>query len=193
MMYPAFIYADGPWKNWPFAKLMFTVSLFIVATCSAGMFFVFAQRELFGKQALWKSILHLPLLMALGIGVCINNTKAVFEAVWSAMRRKPTEFVRTQKYGVSGRERSAFRPQRVFTFSRLVLPILEIAFGIYMICFIFISLYYSYARGGVPFLAIFAGGYLYVGCTSLYVLWRMHQEAVQEALDAQDTSEALSL
>src|SRR3954468_16678072 len=52
MMYPAFIYADGPWKNWPFAKLLFGISLFILATCSAGTFFVFAQRELFGRQAL---------------------------------------------------------------------------------------------------------------------------------------------
>ena len=194
MMYPAFIYADGPWKNWPFAKMLFAVSLFVLATCSAGTFFVFAQRELFGNKATWRSIAHLPLLMALGIGVSINNSKAVFEAIWSALRRKPTEFVRTQKYGVTGKDRNGFRPQRVFTFSRLVLPILEMAFGIYMCCFIFISFYYSYARGSIPFLSIFAGGYLYVGCTSLYVLWRMHQEAEQEALEAQtDTPEALSL
>jgi cellulose synthase/poly-beta-1,6-N-acetylglucosamine synthase-like glycosyltransferase len=192
MMYPAFIYADGPWKNWPFAKLMFTLSLFVVATCSAGMFFVFAQRELFGRQALWKSILHLPLLMGLGIGVCVNNTKAVFEAIWSSLRRRPTEFVRTPKYGVTGKDRNAFRAQRVMTFSQLMLPIIEIAFGVYMSCFIFISLYYRYARGSIPFLAIFAGGYLYVGCTSLYVLWRMEQEhdALEQAAEA---PEALSL
>src|SRR4051812_41116930 len=145
MMYPAFIYADGPWKNWPFAKAMFGISLFVLATCSAGTFFVFAQRELFGRQALWKSLSHMPVLMALGIGVCINNTKAVFEAIWSAIRRKPTEFIRTPKYGVMGKDRSAFRAQSVFTFQRLMVPIIEVAFGVYMSCFIFISLYYRYA------------------------------------------------
>ena len=29
MMYPAFIYADGPWKNWHFAKAL-DLSLFTV-------------------------------------------------------------------------------------------------------------------------------------------------------------------
>src|SRR5439155_1837033 len=109
MMYPAFIYVDGPWKNWHFAKAMFSLSLFVVATCSASTFFVFAQRELFGKQATWKSILHLPMLMALGVGTCVNNTKAVFEAVWGAIKRKPCEFVRTPKYGVSGKTRNDWK------------------------------------------------------------------------------------
>jgi cellulose synthase/poly-beta-1,6-N-acetylglucosamine synthase-like glycosyltransferase len=195
MMYPAFIYADGPWKNWPFAKMMFGVSLFVLATCSAGTFFVFAQRELFGKQALRKSLAHMPILMALGIGVCINNSKAVFEAIWSAIRRQPTEFIRTPKYGVTGKDRNSFQAQSVFTFKRLMLPIIEMAFGVYMSCFIFISMYYSYARGSVPFLLIFAGGYLYVGFNSLYVLYRMNQEAQQEAaLIAQaEAPEILSL
>jgi cellulose synthase/poly-beta-1,6-N-acetylglucosamine synthase-like glycosyltransferase len=191
MMYPAFIYADGPWKNWPFAKLMFSVSLFVLATCSAGTFFVFAQRELFGKQVFWSSLLHLPVLMALGIGVCINNTRAVFEAIWSALWRKPTEFVRTQKYGVTGKDRNAFRAHRVFTFQRLMLPIIEISFGLYMCCFVFISMYYRYARGSVPFLLIFAGGYLYVGFNSLYVLYRMNEQA-QAELEAAQAEEALS-
>jgi hypothetical protein len=149
MMYPAFIYADGPWKDKPFAKLLFSFSLFVLATCSAGTFFVFAQRELFGNKATWKSLLHMPMLMALGIGVCINNTKAVFEAIWSSIHRRPTEFVRTQKYGVTGKDRNGFRAEPVFTFRRLMLPILEITFGVYMCCFMFISLYYHYARGSV--------------------------------------------
>ncbi|MGH7175742.1 MAG: glycosyltransferase [Tepidisphaeraceae bacterium] len=185
MIYPAFIYADGPWKNWPFAKLMFTVSLFVVATCSASMFFVFAQRELLGRQALWKSIFHLPVLMGLGVGVSVNNTRAVFEAIWSSIRRKPTEFVRTLKYGVTGKDRGTLRAQHVFTFSRMAVPIIELSFGVYMCCFIFISMYYRYARGSVPFLLIFAGGYFYVGLCSLYVLWKMQQEAEAELAEAE--------
>jgi hypothetical protein len=70
-----------------------------------------------------------------------------------------------------------------------MIPIIEIAFGCYMSSFIFISLYYQFARGSVPFLLIFAGGYLYVGCNSLYVLWKMQQEADEQA----EVAEGLAL
>ncbi|MCS7034817.1 MAG: glycosyltransferase, partial [Phycisphaerae bacterium] len=76
LMYPAFIYSDGPWKHISWGKVLFSISLFILATCSASTFFVYAQRELFGRQAVWRSIAYLPILMALGVGVCINNSKA---------------------------------------------------------------------------------------------------------------------
>ncbi len=183
LMYPAFIYSDGPWKNIGWGKVLFSVSLFVLATCSASTFFVFAQRELFGKQATWRSILALPMLMALGVGICVNNTKAFIEAIWSYYfgKKASGEFVRTPKYGVTGRHgRRDFRPVNVFTFKRLAVPILEIAFGIYMCCFIFISAYYNYAIISLPFLMIFAGGYLYVGFSSLQVLWQMHQYQQQE-------------
>ena len=41
---------------------------------------------LFGKEAGWKTVLYMPILMALGVGISINNAKAVFEAIWSAGR-----------------------------------------------------------------------------------------------------------
>src|SRR5207249_11358803 len=162
-----------PWKRWHFAQAMFSISLFVVATCSASTFFVFAQRELFGKQATWKSILALPMLMAIGVCICLNNTKAVFEAIWGAIKRKPSEFVRTPKYGVSGKTRNDWKHREdpligkqlasdpaaaialsnntsvgasvpnFLTVKRLMLPVIEIAFGCYMSSFIFISLYYQ--------------------------------------------------
>jgi hypothetical protein len=65
------------------------------------------------------------------------------------------------KYGVTGSDRTTWRPQRVFTFKRLSLPIIEVAFGCYMLCCIWISVYYDYGRPSVPFLLIFASGYFY--------------------------------
>ena len=178
MMYPAFIYVDGPMKQYALGHWLFSGSLFVLATCSASTFFVFGQRELFGKLAGWKSLLHLPFLMALGVGVSVNNAKAVIEAFFSSARRKPSEFVRTPKYGTTGRDRKNWVPQPVFTLKKMMLPIIEIALGVYMSCFIFISLYYDYALSSVPFLCIFAGGYLYVGLSSVYVLWMMQQESI---------------
>jgi cellulose synthase/poly-beta-1,6-N-acetylglucosamine synthase-like glycosyltransferase len=190
MMYPAFIYAEGPLKHYSLSNVMFSVTLFILATCSASTFFVFAQRELFGREAGWRSLRYLPFLMALGVGVSLNNAKAVLEAAWTAWRGKSSEFVRTPKYGVTGRERGFSAPASPWSFKKLALPIVEIAFGCYMSVFIFISLYYEFARASVPFLLIFAGGYFYVGFSSLAVLWRMHQDA-QDAL-AVDAAEIAS-
>lgn len=181
LMYPAFIYSDGPWKHIEWGKVLFSISLFILATCSASTFFVYAQRELFGRGAIGRSLLYLPVLMALGVGVCLNNTRAFIEALWTHFRKKQSEFVRTPKYGVTGRHGKTFRPTNVFTFKRLTMPIIEIAFGIYMCCFVFISVYYEYAVISLPFLMIFAGGYLYVGFSSLAVLWQMHQQQQEEA------------
>jgi hypothetical protein len=116
----------------------------------------------------------------------LNNTKAVFEAIWSAIRRQTSEFVRTPKYGVtSSASDTRIRAAQVFTLHRLALPIIEIAFGLYMSCCIWISLWYGFGRGSVPFLVIFAGGYFYVGFSSLYVLWRMQQEAEDQLADAE--------
>ncbi len=69
----------------------------------------------------------------------------------------------------------------VFTLKRLTLPILEIAFGCYMTACILISLWYGFGMSSIPFLMIFAGGYFYVGFSSIHTLYRMHREAEIEA------------
>jgi hypothetical protein len=193
LMYPTFFNYFAPFKGHTWGHFIFSLSLFILATCSASTFFFFGQRELLGDKAGWKTLLYLPFLMSLGVGVSLNNTKAVFEAIWSALRRKPSEFVRTPKYGLTGSQNNAtYRGSRVFTFSRLALPIIEIAFGFYIASCISISLWYGFGHWTIPFLMIFAGGYFYVGCTSLSVLWRMQHE-VDEVIAEAESAEALGL
>jgi cellulose synthase/poly-beta-1,6-N-acetylglucosamine synthase-like glycosyltransferase len=181
LMYPAFLSFYSPLKTHvhPWGTTLFSVSLFVLASCSASTFFIVGQRELLGREAGWRAVLYMPLLMALGVGVSLNNCKAVMEAIWGAIRRKPSEFIRTQKYGMTGSRRQSCHRGSVWTLSRVALPIVEIAFGVYMSCWTFISLYYHFVLSSVPFLAIFAGGYFYVGLNSLYVLWRMHMESQQ--------------
>jgi cellulose synthase/poly-beta-1,6-N-acetylglucosamine synthase-like glycosyltransferase len=198
MIYPTFYgYFDGieaPLKNAPGGRALFTASLFILATCSASTFFVFGQKELFGSQAGWRTLLHLPVLMSLGVGVGINNAKAVFEGLWSAFRKtgNKSEFVRTPKYGVTGKDRQQYgavaakpgnapscaaRPASLLTLKRLMLPIIEIAFGCYMVCCMFIAIWWGFAQSTVPFLLIFAGGYFYVGFSSLTTLIKMQRQS----------------
>jgi cellulose synthase/poly-beta-1,6-N-acetylglucosamine synthase-like glycosyltransferase len=204
LMYPTFILNTSPvkinptplikalqpeaeWMGPSLNNWLFGVSLFVLATCSASTFFIYAQRELFGRIAGWKTLLHLPFIMALGVGVCLNNTKAVIEAIISMIRQKPAEFVRTPKYGLVGKHRGVIgagtgRDTPKFNFSKLALPIVEVAFGLYMVTFIIISLRYSSVLTSIPFLMIFAGGYLYVGCSTIWVLYRRHQEALESVV-----------
>jgi hypothetical protein len=181
----------------------------VLATCSASTFFVFSQRELFGKEAGWRSLLYMPVLMGLGVGISLNNAKAVLEAIWGAIRKKPSEFVRTPKYGVTGKTRQSYargkqenapRVPQFLTLKRLALPIVEIAFGCYMASCIWISVWYlcglwpDQPKSGIaslPFLLIFAGGYFYVGVGSVFALWKMQMEA--EAELAEETAEIAGL
>ncbi len=214
LMYPAFILSEGPLKYHPLASWMFGITLFVLATCSAATFFAFAQSELFGRKTGWKSLLYMPFIMALGIGLSLNNTRAVWEAIWTRRQYKKggknvvNEFVRTPKYAINGRVKQRFNSDNVrregaptantaspasniWTLKKLSLPIIEIAFGCYMSCFVFITVFYGYAIWSLPFLVIFSAGYLYVGLSSIAVLWRMHQEA-QEAALLNDESPVIS-
>lgn len=185
MIYPVFymysptLDVEAPLKGPAWGHWIFAGTLFVLATCSASTFFVFGQRELFGKQAGWKTVLHLPFLMSLGVGVGLNNAKAVIEAIWGAIWKKPSEFVRTPKYGMTGQQRQ-WSAARVFTFKRLWLPMLEVAMGLYMAFCVWISLSYGFGYTSVPFMIIFATGYSYVGFSSLHTLWKMHFEAQEE-------------
>jgi len=60
-----------------------------------------------------------------------------------------------------------------------------------MACCIWISLWYGFGQASIPFLCIFAGGYFYVGFSSLYVLWRMQQEADAELAAESESAEVL--
>jgi cellulose synthase/poly-beta-1,6-N-acetylglucosamine synthase-like glycosyltransferase len=88
MIYPIFymyseaLHLEAPLKGPAWGHWVFAGTLFVLATCSASTFFVFGQRELFGKREGWRTVLHLPFLMSLGVGVGLNNTKAVLEAIW---------------------------------------------------------------------------------------------------------------
>jgi cellulose synthase/poly-beta-1,6-N-acetylglucosamine synthase-like glycosyltransferase len=214
LMFPTFFGALSPFKPHSWSQYIFSASLFVLATCSASTFFMFSQRELFGKEAGWRSLLYMPILMGLGVGISLNNAKAVLEAIWGAIRKKPSEFVRTPKYGVTGKTRQSYArtrqdaaaplgaddlapaaptPPNFLTLKRLALPIIEIAFGCYMASCIWISVWYlcglwpGQTKSGIaslPFLFIFAGGYLYVGMGSVYALWKMQMDAQEEFAEA---------
>jgi len=146
------------YQGW-FQMLYIDLPLFMASTFSISSFYLVSQKELFPKSWL-RSLLYLPLLMALGIGLTITNTRAVLEALVG----KQTAFARTPKYRVeSKKDRVGATKYR----KRLGwVPWIEIAIG----CYFALAVYYAIDNENyftVPFLLLFVIGYWCTGLMSL--------------------------
>ncbi len=147
------------YQGW-FQMLLIDVPLFTASTLSIAVFYLVSQRELFPKTW-WKSFLHMPGLMALGIGLTVTNTKAVMEAIFGIK----SAFARTPKYSVQkkGEKSKAAKKYR----KRLVLaPWIELLIGAYF----FLAILYCFTNQNyftAPFLILFVFGYWYTGLMSL--------------------------
>jgi hypothetical protein len=146
------------YQGW-FQMLLIDVPLFTASSFSIAVFYVVSQRELYPKTWL-KTFLYLPMLMALGIGLTVTNTKAVMEALFGIK----SAFARTPKYRVAKKgEKSQAAKYR----KRLVLaPWIELLIG----CWFALAIVYAFTNRNfftAPFLILFVLGYWYTGLMSL--------------------------
>src|SRR4029079_17082281 len=93
-----------------FQMLFLDMPLIVASFWSISAFYLVAQRELYPKN--WKrSIFLLPMLMGVGVGLTIINTRAVLEALFGV----ETAFARTAKYAIGDRpvnlEVKKYRPR----------------------------------------------------------------------------------
>ena len=143
----------------PWTKLLLVdAPLFIAASVSISLFYFCAQRELHAQW--WKRLLYLPILMAVGVGLSVNNARAVLEAVFNHR----SEFIRTPKYGVA--RRPEFIARNKYRALRGLIPYIELGFGVYF-SYLFVGAVDHKQWSLVPFVMIFQGGFLYVGLMSL--------------------------
>ncbi|MCP5536264.1 MAG: glycosyltransferase [Akkermansiaceae bacterium] len=102
--------------------------IFFFGSVSVAMFYIMSQKAL--RPGTWlKDILYLPLLLALGIGMSVNNAKAVLEAIFN----HETSFVRTPKHGINSsetKEKAAFKKSKYKAMKSLT-PFVELAFGLF--------------------------------------------------------------
>jgi cellulose synthase/poly-beta-1,6-N-acetylglucosamine synthase-like glycosyltransferase len=141
-----------------YEMLLIDVPLFFAATFSVCNFYVICQREIHHD---WRARMrYLPILMSIGIGLCINNTKAVFEALFN----KHTEFNRTPKYRIEGDGDDWVGKK--YRQSVQIQPLIELALGLYFTWTVFYALA-SQIYATVPFLVLFQIGFLYTGLVSL--------------------------
>ncbi len=139
--------------------LLLDVPLFAATCGSICVFYLVTHRALYDN--LWEAVKRLPLMMALGIGLSINNARAVLEGLFGT----DLEFVRTPKHGVEGTDDSW--KKKKYKAKWPLHSLIEVGFGIYFV----ITIALAVVTGSwitIPFLVLFMVGFLYVGSLSLY-------------------------
>jgi cellulose synthase/poly-beta-1,6-N-acetylglucosamine synthase-like glycosyltransferase len=169
LMFPAmYVRYNMGWTE----MLMIDIPLFVLATMSFFRFYMVSQRELYPDS--WKSRLKfLPFLMSIGIGLSVNNTKAVLEALF----RKESEFARTPKYGIE-RDSDEWAGKKYHQ-AVGVQSLIELALGLYFTGTVFYALI-NQIYGTVPFLMLFQIGFLYTGLLSILQQFTGDEEMAAE-------------
>jgi cellulose synthase/poly-beta-1,6-N-acetylglucosamine synthase-like glycosyltransferase len=157
LMYPATFTFGGSWQKAVFVDL----PVFVFASLSVIIFYLTAQ----GAQTRWgwvRAIPYLPALLALGIGMSINNGKAVLEALFN----QQSDFVRTPKFGVEQQTATGTIKKPRYKAGKSLLMWLEAAVALYFVGLVCLAV----SRGqwmSLPFLFLFLGGFGYVAYGSL--------------------------
>ena len=132
--------------------LVVELPLFCAASVSVANFYVLSQRAV-GEN--WVAQLrYLPLLMAVGVGLTVNNTLAVVGARVDGRH----DFERTAKYAVVDR-RDDWLSKR-YRRSSVAQPLVELGFGLYYTA----AVVYAGSTGLfalLPVLCLFQAGFLY--------------------------------
>lgn len=139
--------------------LLLDVPLFAATCGSICVFYLVTHRALYDN--LWEAVKRLPLMMALGIGLSINNARAVLEGLFG----RDLEFVRTPKHNISA-STDEWKKKK-YKAKWPLHSLLEVGFGLYFV----VTIALAVVTGSwitIPFLVLFMVGFLYVGSLSLY-------------------------
>ncbi len=139
--------------------LLVDLPLFLLSTVSVSVFYLRAQRAVRDDWA--ATLRDLPLLMALGIGLALNNAGAVL----GLARGRRSEFVRTPKHDLRGtlgdwrRKRYRSRRARLWT-------ALEVLFAAYFTVAVVFAVR-ERLLASLPIVLLFQIGFLYTSLLSL--------------------------
>jgi hypothetical protein len=147
------------YQGW-FQMLYIDLPLFMASTFSISSFYLTSQREL-RPQTWMRTFKYLPFLMAVGIGIGVSNSRAVFEALFGVH----SAFQRTAKYKLDGDKRTV-RP-KVYRRAAGWIPLVELFIGTFFLGTVAYGIE-SRNYATVPFLVIFVLGYYYIGLMSMF-------------------------
>ena len=135
------------------------IPVFALTSLSVGLFYISGQMGAH-PGAWWKRAFYLPGALALGIGLAVNSTRGIIEA----LMRKESPFVRTPKYGIEkkGQDYKKAKYQSLKSIGVGLECLLAIYFTVVTIYGILEKSWLS-----VPFYLLFMGGFWYVVAGSL--------------------------
>ncbi|MFZ0819126.1 MAG: cellulose synthase family protein [Candidatus Acidiferrales bacterium] len=142
-----------------FMRSIVDLFVFIATTGSISAFFLLSQRELY-PRAWTRSILYLPLTLAVFIGLTVRNGKAAVEALIGVR----SEFVRTPKFQIG--KLTGVVQKKLYRSRAGFMPYVEIAMGLY---FAFAAIYSILSKnyGTTAFLVLSVYGFMYTGIMSI--------------------------
>ena len=153
------------------APFLADTSLFALAFVSVCVFYMESQREI---HADWRRRMRLlPMVLSVGIGMSLNNARAVLEAVLG----RTSPFLRTPKYAVHAKDET-WR-EKTYRAPVSLLPLLEILFALYFAGLVTFALVKGLWLMSL-FLLLFLVGFGYVGALSLWELRRPPALALSE-------------
>ncbi len=181
LFFPAFYVNVAPLEPGNEAHFLYGVGLFLLTTVSAATFFIASQR--LRKRSFWSALAELPLLMAVGLGMALTNSRAVIEAIIG----HDSPFVRTPKFNATGTDRSWRQSVAAVKLpTRRLVIVAELVMAGYLTLCCVMAAMSEHGIVSLPFLVLFAAGYWYIGLTS--VLPQRPQAAAGQPLDAQAAS-----
>lgn len=153
------------------ASYFLFASFFGVGIFGYPILYVLSQRELYPHWR--KNIARIPVIIALCSGVSLSNARAVAEGLFS----KKFVFTRTPKYGSNEKNNGGIdKPYSCLGTSTL--PYFEVLCGLYL----FFTTFYALINEQlilVPFLFLYACGFLYLGFSSMKAYVMPDQETLE--------------
>lgn len=132
--------------------LLFLFGILLLLSCSGPSRMYLVSEKTVGRSH-QRTIRFLPIMICFGCGLAVNNSRAIFEAVFG----KTSEFVRTPKRGGAAR--------KAYTLNASMLHFIEIIVGLW--CGFGVILYFGshhYLIG--HFMLLYATGFLFIGIGS---------------------------
>ena len=152
---------------------------FLLNAVSVGLYFGLSQREVYNNKNWLSRMKYIPGLMSLGIGLCLNQTKAVFEGFFS----DNIEFKRTPKFGVDECDNgSKLRNVCAYRAPKSLVTFLELGFALYYFVAMIVSVYIR-KWASLPFLWLFFSGFAYTSYMSLADFKILRRLSVDELED----------
>ncbi len=138
----------------------FSVALFFLTVFPFSLLYVAGQAE--HVKGWGKKILYVPIMIAIGFGLLLNNAKAVFEALLG----HKTAFPRTPKYNVTNRATAERWRKSDYKVSCGMMSFIEIGVGLYFLLASVIAVVLG-TLAVVPLMLTLSVGMLYIGGLSL--------------------------